>query len=76
MHEVAAMFAQFRAQSREGFVVGEDDNLAAYQTNATIFGFRPRRRRARGAPGARAGESRFEIQGVPFPSAARAGTTC
>jgi UDP-N-acetylmuramate--alanine ligase len=66
MHEVAEMFARFREQSREGFVVGEDENLAAYQTNATIFGFGPDAEVRAEHLVLEPGESRFEIQGVPF----------
>jgi UDP-N-acetylmuramate--alanine ligase len=39
--EVAAMFAAFRAQAREGFVVGEAANLAPFAAGATVFGFGP-----------------------------------
>ena len=37
--EVAAMFAAFRAQAREGFVVGEAANLAPFAPGAAVFGF-------------------------------------
>jgi UDP-N-acetylmuramate--alanine ligase len=39
MAEVAAMFAAFRGQAREGFVVGEAANLAPFAQGATVFGF-------------------------------------
>ena len=41
MDEVAGMFAAFRAQAREAFVVGEEANLAAFAGGATVFGFGP-----------------------------------
>jgi len=41
MDEVAAMFTAFRAQAREGFVVGEEANLAPFAAGATVFGFGP-----------------------------------
>ena len=41
MHEVAAMFASFRAQGREAFVVGEAANLEPFAAGATVFGFGP-----------------------------------
>jgi UDP-N-acetylmuramate--alanine ligase len=39
MDEVAGMFAAFRGQAREGFVVGEAANLAPFAAGATVFGF-------------------------------------
>jgi len=41
MDEVAGMFAAFRAQAREGFVVGEEANLAPFAAGASVFGFGP-----------------------------------
>jgi len=41
MDVVAAMFQAFRAQGREGFVVGEPANLAPFAQGATVFGFGP-----------------------------------
>jgi UDP-N-acetylmuramate--alanine ligase len=38
-HEVAAMFAAFRNQAREGFVVGEAANLGPFARGASVFGF-------------------------------------
>ena len=40
--DVAAMFASFRAQARESFVVGEADNLAPFAAGAEVFGLGPR----------------------------------
>jgi UDP-N-acetylmuramate--alanine ligase len=66
MDEVAAMFATLRDHTREGVVVGEDSNLTAFATGATMFGF--------GAHADVRGEalhvdpdgSRFTVAGVPF----------
>lgn len=41
MDEVAALFATLRARTREAFVVGEGENLAALAAGATVFGFGP-----------------------------------
>jgi UDP-N-acetylmuramate--alanine ligase len=38
MDEVAGMFAAFREQAREGFVVGEAANLEPFAQGATVFG--------------------------------------
>jgi UDP-N-acetylmuramate--alanine ligase len=66
MAEVAAMFATLRAHTREAFVVGEGEPLAALAEDATVFGF--------GAHATVRGEavqlgpaaSTFEARGVPF----------
>jgi UDP-N-acetylmuramate--alanine ligase len=39
VEEVAEMFAAFRTQAREGFVLGEADNLASFARGAEVFGF-------------------------------------
>jgi UDP-N-acetylmuramate--alanine ligase len=41
LDEVAGMFRAFRAQAREGFVVGEAANLAEFAEGATVFGTQP-----------------------------------
>jgi UDP-N-acetylmuramate--alanine ligase len=64
--EVGRMFARFREQVREAFVVAEDENLEPLATGAVVFGFGPRAR-IRGdrvEPGA--DSSRFEVGGVAF----------
>src|SRR5262249_6434880 len=64
--EVAGMFAKFRQHAREGFVVGEDDNLEPLRAGASVFGFGPRAT-ARGERVAlEPNGSRFEVEGVPF----------
>lgn len=40
MAVVAEMFRAFRAQVREGAVMGEAENLREFAANATVFGFR------------------------------------
>jgi UDP-N-acetylmuramate-alanine ligase len=63
---VAEMFAAFRRQTREAFVVGEGGNLAALAADALVFGF--------GSGAAIRGtevvldadSSRFEVDGVGF----------
>ena len=64
--EVAGLFARFRQQSKDGFVIGEDDNLTPYRSGATLFGFGPdaavRAERVELEPA----QSRFEVQGVAF----------
>lgn len=66
MDEVAAMFATFRARTRERVVTGEEQNLAAFASGAIVFGFTPGAA-VRGEdltlePGA----SRFTVEGVSF----------
>ena len=41
MDAVAAMFRTFRAQLREGALVGEADNLREFAVGATVFGYGP-----------------------------------
>jgi UDP-N-acetylmuramate--alanine ligase len=72
MDEVAAMFATFRDQVREGLVVGEGAELAhlaaraAGAAGATVFGFGPGAAvRAEAVLADRAG-SVFEVDGVTF----------
>jgi len=66
MAEVAALFARFREQCGECCVIGEDENLAPYRAGASVFGLGPeatvRGERVTLEPG----ESRFEVEGVPF----------
>jgi len=66
MDEVAGMFAAFREQAREGFVVGEAANLEPFAQGATVFGL------GAGA-GVRAVElvengagSSFRVEATPF----------
>lgn len=66
MDEVAGMFARFREHAREGFVMGEDDNLESYRANADVFGFGPRATVRAERLALEPGGSRFEVQGVPF----------
>src|SRR5262249_46340358 len=66
MNEVAAMFATFRARTRERLVVGEDANLEPFAAGAIVFGTGPRATVcARHVTLAAAG-SGFEIEGVRF----------
>ena len=66
IHEVAALFARFRAHTREGFVTGEDANLEPLAGGASIFGFGPRATvRGEGLALEPSG-SRFEVSGVRF----------
>jgi UDP-N-acetylmuramate--alanine ligase len=66
MDEVAALFATLRERTREGFVVGEGENLAPLARGATVFGL--------GAGAHVRGEglalgpdaSRFTVSGVAF----------
>jgi len=67
MDEVAAMFATFKARTREAFVVGDGPALAAFASGATVFGFGPCGVRAEDvvlAPGGstfRVGKTRFTL---------------
>ena len=64
--EVARMFTRFRAQAREGFVVGEDENLSAFASGAAVFGLGPRAT-VRGAALELDGDgSRFVVGDVRF----------
>jgi UDP-N-acetylmuramate-alanine ligase len=66
MAEVAGMFATLRGRTREAFVAGDGENLAAFAEGATVFGFGPRAtvrgESVRLAPDA----STFEVRGVRF----------
>ena len=64
--EVGRMFARFREQAREAFVVGEDENLQALAAGAMVFGFGPRAHVRAERVELGAGESRFVVDGVPF----------
>ncbi len=63
---VGRMFARFREQVREAFVVGEDDNLESLSPGARVFGFGPRAtvrgERVELGPAS----STFEVSGVRF----------
>jgi UDP-N-acetylmuramate--alanine ligase len=64
--EVAAMFTAFRAQAREGFVVGEAANLTPFAAGATVFGFGPGARvRAEDLVETGNGSS-FRVEGTAF----------
>ncbi len=66
MEEVAAMFAAFRAQTREAFVVGEDERLRPLAAGATVYGFGTHAA-VRGEDVAIApGSSRFAVGGTAF----------
>ena len=65
MDEVAAMFATFRAQTREAFVLGEGGNLQALAPGATVFGFGPCALRGEALREGPRG-SRFEVEGTRF----------
>ncbi|MDR3670654.1 MAG: L,D-transpeptidase family protein [Holophaga sp.] len=63
---VAGMFEAFRAQAREGFVVGEADNLAPFAAGARVFGLGPRAQvRAEELVETGAGSS-FRVAGTRF----------
>jgi UDP-N-acetylmuramate--alanine ligase len=66
VHELAALFAEFRRRSRESFVVGESDALAPLADGALVFGFGSRaavrgRAMTLGAEG-----STFAVEGIRF----------
>ncbi len=66
IEEVAGMFATLRARTREGFVTGEAENLAALAEGSTVFGFGPGAEvRGRDLVLERGG-SRFGVGGVDF----------
>jgi UDP-N-acetylmuramate--L-alanine ligase len=66
MAEVATMFATLREQTRDAFVVGEDENLAALAEGAMVFGFGPRAA-VRGEDVRLAPDgSEFTVRGVRF----------
>ncbi len=64
--EVGRLFARFREQTRETFVVGEDDALEALAAGATVFGFGPRADVRGERVELEAASSRFEVGGVEF----------
>jgi len=66
MDEVAGMFVAFRAQAREGFVVGEEANLAAFADGATVFGFGPGARVRAEDLSERGDGSSFRVEGTGF----------
>lgn len=64
--EVARTFATFRAQAREGFVVGDAANLEPFAAGAVVCGLGPRAQvRAEGVVAGPEG-SAFQVLGVPF----------
>ena len=66
MDEVAAMFATFRARTRETVVLGDGGNLAALARDALVFGFGPGAA-VRGEEVALApADGAFEVDGVRF----------
>ncbi len=66
MHEVAALFEQFRRHTREAFITGEDDNLVRLGDGAAIFGFGPRATVRGSNVTLEPAGSRFEVDGVRF----------
>ena len=66
MHEVADLFAAFRAQAREAFVVGEAANLEPFAQGATVFGFGPGARVRAEAVVADGAGSSFSVDGIGF----------
>jgi UDP-N-acetylmuramate--alanine ligase len=66
MAEVAAMFAALRAHTRDAFVVGEGEPLAALAQDATVFGFGPRATLRGENMRLGPASSTFEVRGVPF----------
>jgi UDP-N-acetylmuramate--alanine ligase len=66
MDEVAGLFATLRAQSREAFVVGEDERLSALAAGATVFGLGPRAGVRGEAVQLLPDGSEFEVDGVDF----------
>jgi UDP-N-acetylmuramate--alanine ligase len=64
--QVAAMFATFRRQAREAFVVGEAENLSPFADGAAVFGFEPRAAVRGTGVALEADSSRFEVDGVEF----------
>jgi UDP-N-acetylmuramate--alanine ligase len=67
MDEVAALFERFRSQCGEGFVAGDDDNLAALAGSASeIFGLGPRASVRGEALELEPGACRFVVDGVAF----------
>ena len=68
--EVAPLFERFRAQCGEAFVTGEDEELAAWQDGAIVFGFGPQATLRATEPALEPEGSRFEVEGIPFRVAA------
>ncbi|MBI5710929.1 MAG: L,D-transpeptidase family protein [Candidatus Eisenbacteria bacterium] len=66
MDEVAAMFAAFRARTRETAVLGEGGNLAALARDALVFGFGPLAAVRGEEVALAAAGSAFEVDGVRF----------
>ncbi|MEK7331358.1 MAG: Mur ligase family protein, partial [Candidatus Eisenbacteria bacterium] len=66
MAEVAAMFAALREHTRDAFVVGEGEPLAALAEDATVFGFGLRATVRGEAVRLGPDASAFEVRGVPF----------
>lgn len=64
--EVLEMFRTFRRQCREGFIVGEEANLAELRTGATVFGFGSDADVRAEDLVLEAGHSSFSVRGVPF----------
>ena len=63
---VGRMFARFREQVREAFVVGEEDNLEGFAGGAHVFGFGPRATVRGERVELRPASSAFEVGGVRF----------
>ncbi|MCM2250272.1 MAG: L,D-transpeptidase family protein [Geothrix sp.] len=66
MEAVAEMFRVFRAQVREGAVVGEAENLAAFAVGAATFGFGEKARLRAEALHLSAEGSTFRVRGEAF----------
>jgi UDP-N-acetylmuramate--alanine ligase len=66
VHEVAALFAEFKRRTHEAFVVGETEELAPLSDRSVVFGFGPRASLRGSAVELGPDASRFEVEGVPF----------
>jgi UDP-N-acetylmuramate--alanine ligase len=66
MSEVARMFAVFRRQTREAFIIGDHENLAPFASEATVFGLGPDANTRATEVALEPDCSRFRVEGVEF----------